>query len=416
MIESQQDITRRQQLRRMRGIATGLLVLMLVVFVFARWGGHAYGLMWLSYVEAFAEAAMVGAIADWFAVTALFRHPLGLPIPHTAVIPRNKERLGNSIGAFVASEFLTAEQIGQRLRSVDVAGRAADWLAYRPNTELIAERLAAGVPPVLDALGDEHVKAFVRDGTVRALRRIDVAPLLGRVLGVLVANRRHQLLFDRLIEMAGDFLRANHDQIRAKISTHSAWWMPRFVDEKLFRRIVDGIEDSLIDLRDPQHSWRDQFSLAVEDYVMRLSTGQAHRARGEQIKEEILSNPVVLAYLESVWTDVKHRLREDAVSNDGKMRQAIAQALTALGERLRHDPEMRAIVNTWVERIAVTELVPHRDKIGAFFTGVVQRWDTRTVVGKMELLVGKDLQYVRINGTLVGGTVGLAIHTAGTLF
>ncbi len=394
----------------MRGIATGLLVLMLAVFVAAHWARSALALDWRAYVEAFAEAAMVGAIADWFAVTAIFRHPLGLPIPHTAVLPRNKDRLANSIGAFVASEFLTEETICHKLRSVDVAGHMAAWLADRRNAELVAERLAAGVPPVLDALGDEHVRGFVRDGTVKALRALDVAPILGRVLGVLVANRRHQVLFDRLIEMAGDFLHANHDLIRERISARSKWWMPKFVDEQMFRKIVDGVEDTLIELRDPRHSWRDQFSAAIEDYVKRLSSGQAHRERGEQIKEEILSNPVLLGYLEQVWTDVKERLRADAVRDDGVLRRAIAQTLTVLGQRLKGDPEMRAIVNDWIERAAIDQLAPHRDKIGAFFTGVVQRWDTRTVVTKMELLVGKDLQYIRINGTLVGGTVGLVIH------
>lgn len=410
MHENPQDLRRRTELRRMRGIATGLLGLMLVVFVAARWAAGAHGLGWLAHVEAFAEAAMVGAIADWFAVTAIFRHPLGLPIPHTAVLPRNKERLGGTIGAFVATEFLTEDAICHKLRSIDVAGHAADWLADGRNAGLVAERLAAGIPPVLDALGDTHVRAFVREGTVQALRGLDLAPILGRVLGVLVANRRHQMLFDRLIELAGDFLHANHDVIRTKIGERSRWWMPKFVDEQLFRKLVDGVEDTLTDLRDPYHPWRDQFNLAVADYVRRLSSGQAHRERGEQIKEEILSNPLLLDYVEQVWADVKERLRADAVRDDGVLRRAIAQALAVLGERLKRDPEMRRIVNDWVEGVALNQLVPHRDKIGAFFTGVVQRWDTRTVVAKMELLVGKDLQYVRINGTLVGGTVGLLIH------
>lgn len=414
MKESEHDRRRRRELRRMRGIATGLLAAMAAVYVATRWAEGRYALAWLGYAQSFAEAAMVGAIADWFAVTALFRHPFGLPIPHTAIIPRNKDRLGESLGRFVASEFLTAEAIGDKLRSIDIAGHVAAWLAVPDNARLVAGRLAGGVPPVLDALGDEHVKAFARDGVVQALRSVDFAPVMGRVLAVLVANRRHQMLFDRLIELAGDFLYANHDTIRHKIADRSKWWMPKFVDEKLFRKIVDGIEDTLFELRDPNHSWREQFNAAVEDYVWRLSAGQVHRERGEAIKREVLSNPVVLQYFDSVWGDVKQRLRDDAADPDGSVRQAIERVLVALGHQLGGDAAMRAIVNDWIERVAVTELVPHRDKIGGFFSGVVQRWETATVVEKMELLVGKDLQYVRINGTLVGGTVGLLIHALGT--
>lgn len=395
----------------MRRLATGLLCLMIAVFCASRYALAQGGPQWLGFVEAFAEAAMVGAIADWFAVTALFRHPFGLPIPHTAVIPQNKERLGNALGRFIANNFLTAETLSHKLETVDAARHLADWLVQPGHAAMVAERMTGAVPAVFDALGDEHIRPLVRQGFVNSLRAVDLAPLAGKLLGVLVANRRHQALFDELIELAGDFLRANHDTIRAKITARSKWWWPRFVDDKLFHRIVDGIEDTLMDLRNPQHAWRDQFNAAVEDYVRRLSTGETHRARGEALKEEILANPVVLRYVDQVWSDVRQRIRDDAHDPDGGLRGALETALLAVGRRMAEEPEMRATVNHWVESLLVHQLVPQRDRIGQFFAGVVHRWDTGTVVDKLELLVGRDLQYVRINGTVVGGLVGLIIHT-----
>ncbi len=410
MIGGPSDVQRRADLRRMRGVATGLLALMLATWLAARWAQTTYGLAWLSYAEAFAEAAMVGGIADWFAVTALFRHPLGLPIPHTAIIPRNKDRLGASLGNFIAREFLTVDTVRQRLHSVDVARHLADWLVEPGNAAAVARRVAESVPAVIDATGDENVRRFMRDGIVRGLRSVEVAPVLGRVLSVLVTNRRHQALFDRIIDLAWQFLNANHDAIRHKISEGSKWWMPKVVDEKLFRKVVDGIESTLDELRAPDHPWRDQFSAAVEEYVVRLSSGEISHTRAEAIKEEILSNPVVAAYIDSVWGDIKQRMRQDAECLDGTMARGVERLLFAIGERLSRDEAMRGVVNGWVEQLAIHRLVPHRDQIAAFLSGVVHRWDMGTVVTKLELLVGRDLQYIRINGTVVGGAVGLFIH------
>lgn len=413
MIGAPSDAQRRINLRRMRFVATGLLVLMLAMWLAARWAQAAHDLAWLSYVEAFAEAAMVGAIADWFAVTALFRHPLGLPIPHTAIIPRNKDRLGASLGNFIAREFLTVDTVRQKLRSVDVAQHIADWLGEPGNAAAVAHRLAESVPAVMDATGDENVRRFVREGIVSGLRSIDVAPVLGRVLSVLVANRRHQALFDRIIDLAWQFLDANHDAIRQKIAEGSKWWMPKFLDEKLFRKVIDGIESTLYELRAPDHPWRDQFSAVVEEYVVRLSSGDVYRA--EVIKEEILSNPVVAGYIDSVWGDIKQRMRSDAERLDGHMAQGVERLLLAIGERLARDEAMRGVVNGWVEQLVISRLVPYRDQFAGFLSGVVHRWDIGTAVTKLELLVGRDLQYIRINGTLVGGAVGLCIHAVSVI-
>ncbi len=410
-LASEQDQRRRRELRLMRGIATALLGLMIVVTIATRWTLAHGGPAWLNFVRAFAEAAMVGAIADWFAVTALFRHPFGLPIPHTAIIPHNKDKLGSALGRFIANNFLTAETVSHKLHTVDVAGHLATWLVQPGHAAQVADRVAGAVPAVFDALGDEHIRPLIRQGFVKALRAIEMAPIAGKVLGILVAQRRHQILFDQLIELAATFLHTNHDTIRARISARSKWWWPRFVDEQLYHRIVDGIEDTLRELRDPQHGWREHFDAAAQDYARRLSSGEAHHDRLDSVKEDILANPTVLHYVDSVWADVRERIRTDAADPCGTLPGALERMLLALGERLSHDTEMRATVNQWVESLAVHQLVPQRDRIGQFFAGVVHRWDTHTVVAKVELLVGRDLQFVRINGTVVGGLVGLAIYT-----
>lgn len=392
----------------MRGFATGLLVLMFVVYVFARWAEVRYPP--LSYLRAFAEAGMVGAVADWFAVTALFRHPFGLPIPHTAIVPRNKVRIGTSLGGFIANNFLVGEAVIQKLRSVDIARHAADWLAEPVNGRLVADRLGAGVPRILAALEEAHVREFLRDAAVRGLKAIDPSPVAGRVVAVLVANRHHQVLFDHALDAAGRFLLANEDVIRQKVAEHTAWWVPKWLDEQLFRRIMAGVDSTLHELRDPAHPWRDEFNATVDAIVESLKTSPDYRQKGEAIRDELLSNPRVVQYLDDVWGEVRGRLEADLALSDGVTRRAVAQAIVAVGRHLQADREMQAIVNRWIERWVIEHVVPRRDAIGRFIAGVVDRWDAKTMVAKLELQVGKDLQYIRINGTLVGGMVGLVIH------
>ncbi|WP_255448394.1 DUF445 domain-containing protein [Telmatospirillum sp. J64-1] len=392
----------------MRRLASGLLVLMLVVFILARQYMGVYP--WLSYVEAFAEAAMIGAIADWFAVTALFRHPLRLPIPHTAIIPRNKDRIGQSLGRFISTNFLDPVLIRQKLRDMDSGRKVAHWLAQPDNARFLAVRMSGTVKPILEALDDEHVRVFVRDAITRRLAAVEAAPLLARVLGVLVAHRHHQVLFDRLLDISADFLYNHREELREKVEAKSAWWLPKFVDEKIFAKIVTGIEDTLLEMRDPDHPWRENFSVAVEEFCHHLLHSPEYRARGEELKAEFLANPEVQAYLGSVWNELRAHLLADLDESEGAIRTGLERALLSLGRRLDSDPKMQAILNRWLERIVLHYAVPQRDQIGRFIAGVVERWDTRTLVDKLELQVGKDLQYIRINGTVVGGAVGLLIH------
>ena len=400
---------RRVELRRMRAFATGLLLLMLAVFVLCTWlEGRWPG---LDYVRAFAEAGMVGACADWFAVVALFRRPLGLPIPHTAIVARNKERIGESLGSFICNNFLAPEVVvAAKLGSLDMAGRVAAWLSQPANAAALAKRSVGLLPPLLAALDQEHVRTFLRQATRRGIEDVAAAPLAARVLSVLVAQGHHQAVFDRAVEMAEEFLFRHEESIRSKVSSNTYRWLPRFVDAKLADKVLGGMLDTLAEMRQPGHPWRGEFQAAVDDLIVRLGSDPDTAARAERIKAEVMANPVLEDYLDHLWSEVRRRLQTDLGADPGILRHGLEEALLALGRRLAEDPRMRAILNTWLQRSVAHYVVPHRGEIGAFISSVVARWDTATLVDKLELQVGRDLQYIRINGTLVGGAVGVVIY------
>ena len=399
---------RRVELRRMRAFATGLLLLMLAVFVLCTWlEGSWPG---LGYVRAFAEAGMVGACADWFAVVALFRRPLGLPIPHTAIVARNKERIGESLGSFICNNFLAPEVVAAKLGSLDMAGRVAAWLSQPANAAALAKRSVGLLPPLLAALDQEHVRTFLRQATRRGIEDVAAAPLGARVLSVMVAQGHHQAVFDRAVEMAEEFLFRHEESIRSKVSSNTYRWLPRFVDAKLADKVLGGMLDTLAEMRQPGHPWRGEFQAAVDDLIVRLGSDPDTAARAERIKAEVMANPVLEDYLDHLWSEVRRRLQTDLGADPGILRHGLEEALLALGRRLAEDPRMRAILNTWLQRSVAHYVVPHRGEIGAFISGVVARWDTATLVDKLELQVGRDLQYIRINGTLVGGAVGVVIY------
>lgn len=405
---------RAAQFRRMKRIATGLLALMFVLFVAALSGQERWPA--LAYVRAFAEAAMVGAIADWFAVVALFRRPFGLPIPHTAIIPRNKDRIGRSLGRFIANNFLAPGLVSARLDSLDAAGRLSRWLAEPATAERLARRIAGFAPALVDALDDDVARGFARATMTRALGSVQAAPLLARVLSVLIARGHHQDLFDRFLDSAAGFLLRNEETIRERVTDRSWKWLPRWVDRKLADKVMDGSLDTLAELRAPNHPWRGEFQAAALRLCERLAHDPELRAKGEAIKAEVLRHPLVQATLDSAWDEARARLRAELADGDGNaLVPAIERMIATLAARLEADEHLRTLLNRWLRRAVERMVVPQREEIGNFIAGVVERWDTATLVDKMELQVGRDLQYIRINGTIVGGLVGLAIHAISRL-
>ena len=393
---------------KMRRIATGLLALMALVFVAARLLQPRHP--WLSFVVAFAEAAMVGALADWFAVTALFRHPLGLPIPHTAIVPANKDRIGSSVADFLEHNFMTREVLADELRHIDFAGAAAHWLAEPANSRAVSLQIVQGVPTLVRMVEDEDVGSFLQATLSSGLKNVRFAPLLAEVFDVLIADRRHQLLFDHLIGMAANALERNQDTIRQKIHEASPRWMPRIVDEKLFEKIMTESHAILDEMRQEDSEWRERFHRSVEEFIGRLRNSPEYEARIVSVVDQTLQHPLFKSYTHTVWTNVRDRLLADADKPDSRIAAQLERALAGVGAALQRDPAVQDKLNGWIRQFAAHAISSRRHLIASLVKRVIQKWDAETVSRKFESYVGRDLQYIRINGTLVGGLVGLLLH------
>ncbi|HZW23781.1 DUF445 domain-containing protein [Noviherbaspirillum sp.] len=397
------------QLRKTRSLATGLLVAMAVLFVISRSLMPRYP--YLSFVAAFAEAAMVGALADWFAVTALFRHPLGLPIPHTAIIPRNKNRIGDSLSDFLEHNFITQEIIRAELRPIDFAGAAAAWLAQPQNSKAISRQVVRSVPTLLRVIEDEDVRLFMQNRLAAAMQHTKFAPVAAEILSVLVASNRHQAFFNHLIEVAARALEHNKDYIRWKIHENSPRWLPKAIDEKLYHRLLDALQSTLDEMREEDSEWRMRFQKMVDDFIHQLRTSPEYEEKLDAILSEVLGHPLARDYMLQIWHDVKARLEADIASPESHLAAKLDQGFRSIGNELLGDARVQRKLNQWIRVFATETIVARREMIADLVSRVIRNWDADTMSRKLELHVGKDLQYIRINGTLVGGLVGLVLHT-----
>jgi uncharacterized membrane-anchored protein YjiN (DUF445 family) len=398
------------RLQRMQWLATALLGAMLILLAASI--TFKTTLPWLQWIQAFAEAATVGAVADWFAVVALFHHPLGLPIPHTAIIPKNKDRIGETLGSFVEHNFLTPENVVRKLQQRNLSNAVAEWLADRANSESLAERVCVLIPAMLNALDDEDLRRFVDRTIAPQLSKLDVARLAGNVLSVLTADGRHQALLDRALTALEEWITANQGMIETKFNEASKY-TPNFVDTYIVNKFIEGIIALLHEVaRNPEHDIRRQFDRATEQFIHKLKTSPQYREQGEMLKRDFLEHIKREDYYRVVWNDIKERLIADLGSDRSLIRANVAEALTKVGAGLRDDDALQLKLNGWMLKAIEALLLKHRHQVSRLITDVVKEWDAREVAEKIELEVGKDLQYIRINGTLVGGTVGVLLHAA----
>ena len=401
--------TRLRDLRRMRLLATALLALMSAIFVATYLTKFEW--TWLAYLRAFAEAGMIGACADWFAVVALFRHPLGLPIPHTAIVPHNKERIGGAIGRFISNNFLSPKVLSAKIREVDPAGWMARWLSNPANASLVARRVTTTLPQIVRALPRDEINAFLARAARSGIEAIPAAPLASKVLSVLWAQGETQALVERAITIAARMLTDNRDRIKVTVTQKSSRFIPKWVDAIVADKIVSGLTQLLEEMRDPAHPWRTELGVAVDKLIDDLATEPEMYARGEAFKAEILHNPVVLQQVNKLWAEIGARFDAHSDSYLNQISDGLEQAVARLGQRMASDEPIHAAINKFMRIAALRIIAPRRAEIGAFITQVVERWDTETLVNRIELQVGRDLQYIRINGTVVGGLVGLIIFT-----
>ena len=394
----------------MRRLATGLLVLMALVFLAALY--FEPRVPQLGYVRAFAEAAMIGALADWFAVTALFRHPLGIPIPHTAIIPRNKDRIGENMGRFVEENFLAPPLVAERVAHVDFAGKLAKWLAEPAQGAWLAGGIASILPRILHALDDDDLRRFAGEHLVAGVRKIDFATIAAEVLDLLTRDNRHHVLVTQLIDQAKDLLEEFKPQIRERVRKE-VWWGLRTVavDEVLYTRIIDALERFLEELRDtPTHEMRARIDARLQRLIGDLRQSPEFRAMGESLVEQLLQNRELQAYLGIVWHEVRDRVLADAALPASAIRSQLQASIGNVGLALLGDRAMQEKLNVWVRREIVEQVAAHGHHVAALIADTVRRWDPETITQKAETEIGKDLQYIRINGTLIGGLVGLLLY------
>ncbi len=398
----------------MKRLATGLFVLVTLVFLIARAYEDRAG--WIEYLRAFSEAAMVGALADWFAVTALFRHPLGLPIPHTAIVPHRKDQIGRSLGEFVQSEFLTAEVIGERIRGFGISRRAGRWLLEPANTERAAETIGDMIHAGLEVLDDDDVQRSIEQLVERQIREVPVAPLAGRALELAVDGSHHDQALDTILTSVRTFLDQHRVMLRSKLSTKSPWWVPEPIDDRIFAKIFDGVHSFLGEIaRDPNHEMRRSIEQRLVAFARKLRTDPDLLARGEALKDEVLAHPDVRAWMNTLWADLRRAIETASHNPDSELRKRIAEALRRAGERLTTDDALAAKVDRWIESATGHLVVRYRHEVAELIASTVGRWDGESTSRKLELNVGRDLQFIRINGTIVGGLAGVMIHVIGVV-
>ncbi|MDR5700496.1 DUF445 domain-containing protein [Agromyces aerolatus] len=407
------DAERLAALRRMKRLATGLLLLAAVVFAVAFALQDRFA--WLGYVRAAAEGAMVGAIADWFAVTALFRHPLGLKIPHTAIIPTRKDEIGRTLGAFVELEFLSDDVVLGKLRSMGVARRLGEWLREPANADRLTDEAAVAGRAALTLLGDEDVEEVIERLARRHLFAPDWGPTIGRLGSELVAAGQHRHAVDAFVEQAEVWLESNPEVLGRIVAGRLPKWLPgfvdRFVDDRAHREAL-GFVRAVRD--DPEHPVR----LALDQYLRELTDRLQHDPamiqRVEALKLDLLESPRVREFAAEAWASLKATL-DDALGDPASaLRTGLSQAVVELGARLADDPALQAKADAWMTDAAAYLVRTYRHDIAGVISETVERWDPREATEKIEVQVGRDLQFIRINGTVVGALAGLAIYSVAT--
>src|SRR4051812_29798703 len=400
----------------MKVVATGLLVAMAAVFAVARTMEPLYP--WLGYVKSFAEAAMVGGLADWFAVTALFRHPLGLPIPHTAIIPRNKDRIGEALANFLKENFLIPAVVARRMRNIDLAG-AAGRLLQTPAGE--GNRIRAGasrlIADIFEGLDDERLGGIVKGAIASRLRKMELSPLLGHALASAINEDRHVPMLEASIRWMARALDANEPLIREMVHKKANWVLKLAgLDAKLADAIIDGLKKLTVEMStDPAHPVRQKIEQALAQLANDLQTRPETRERVESIKEQLLDNKSVSLWLDTLWQKGREAIIKAARNPDAVLAGKLGEILKSMGSTLESDQRIHAAINQFARRAVVGMAASYGSQIVKLVSETVRGWDARTVTARLEAAVGRDLQYIRINGTLVGGLVGVILHVVDAL-
>lgn len=408
--EAAADLDRRRRLRRMRALAVGLLVFAAVVYLLTLDQDGFWG-----YVNAGAEASMVGAIADWFAVTAIFKHPLGLPIPHTALIPKRKDEFGKSLEDFVQENFLQEEIIRDRLAVAQISARAADWLREPENAARVVAEGSAVLRVGLNRLRDSDVEALVAEVLLPRLVVEPISPIAGNLLSEILRDNAHHGLVDLALEEGHHWLVHNQDTFTQVLGERAPWWAPERLNEVVTERLHLEAIRWIADIRaDPHHRAREALDSLLHQLAADLLSTPRTQERAERLKVRLLEHPQFLASGMAVFDAMRHALLDALADDDGPLRARATAELVAFAERLSDDEAMRTRIDSWAADAAVFAVRRYGSELTAVISHTVERWDGKEAAQRIELHVGRDLQFIRINGTIVGGLVGLVIHAITT--
>ncbi|MEX0942717.1 MAG: DUF445 domain-containing protein [Pseudomonadales bacterium] len=398
----------------MKRLATGLLLLMTTIYIVTRFFHGQF--VWLGFVEATAEAAMIGALADWFAVTALFRHPMGLKIPHTAIIPSRKNAIAHQFGVFVQQNFLSEEVISEKIRSMELSLRVANWISKPDNARAVADQVTTGLAGVVRVIGDAEVQQMIERQLAARIRSTSFSPIIGDILTFITSGRRQQELFDGAVRVGMYLLEDSDADIRSTVTRETPWWFPASVDKAIYHRIVRSVSKMLYEMQvDIYHPMRIRLVEMMNEFMEDLKHSPDIQQKETSLKEDLLKEPAVRDFTISLWADIKQAMLEQSETPSAELRRAIEESVVRFGQSILEDKSLAGKIDGWAEDSARYLIRTYGHEVADLITATIEDWDPEATSERIEIQIGRDLQFIRINGTVVGGLAGLVIHTLSIL-
>ncbi|MDN4012525.1 DUF445 domain-containing protein [Chryseobacterium gambrini] len=411
------DEAKRKQLRKYKAFATGLFVLMAVLFIGTTLLQKTIDSHWIGYVRAFSEAAMVGALADWFAVTALFRHPLGLPIPHTNLIENSKQKLGDNLGNFVVTNFLSPENIRPYIQKLKISNFVGEWLGKEKNQDVLLKNLSDIVLDILNKLDDSEVSRFISKKVSEMTDTIKLNAILGSGINYLLDKNDHQRIITNLSSQIKNYIAENDEMIKDRVKKGSYTFIPAFVDNKIADKITTGLSDFFKEIeQDPNHEIRNLITQKIYDFSHELKQDPKWEEEFKNIKNDLLKNEKLNEYSNDIWISIKNTLTKELQDDESSLKKYLSKNLNEFSQNLKNDENFQKKIDDWVRVTAYKYILKNTHQFGNLISSTVGNWQGKELSEKLELEVGKDLQFIRVNGTIVGGLVGLIIYTIAHFF